>query len=84
MDYSVRLDLHECPISFLGDGEAVELVESLERAKTMHREFGLPLINTPMKQWPGKLVEALEILHICSVEEHNARVSVESRKILES
>ena len=84
MDYSVRIDLHECPISFLGDGSAVELVESLERAKRMNKEFGLPLMNTPMRQWPGRLVEALEILHVCSVEEHNSRIMAESRRISES
>ena len=71
--YEVRFDLTECPVSFIEDG-AAELVTALERAKRMHDNYGAPISDKPLHKWPGKLVEALELIEQCRVEEHNARV----------
>jgi len=79
VDYSVRIDLPECPVSFIEDG-VPELVNILDRTVRMHSTFGAPIFDRPLAQWPGKWVEALEVLERCRVEEHNARVTAETRE----
>lgn len=72
----MRFDLEECPTSFIADG-VPELIGILARKKTMSDVYGARISNKPLDQWPGKLVEALELLEQCRIEEHNARVHAE-------
>jgi hypothetical protein len=80
MRYTVRsVELNECPVSYIGS-EAPALIRDIDRAQTVHKAYGAPILTVPFLEWPGRLSEILELIEHERILEHNARIEAEIRE----